>query len=72
MNKIPESWKLNLPEWTDADEPPLSLPEIIAICEKMLPIWNAARFKKPAPPILREPFSLVDSKFQTRAETKDY
>ncbi|WKZ56987.1 MAG: hypothetical protein QY326_09665 [Bdellovibrionota bacterium] len=61
MIKIPDQWKLNLPVLpTQDDADRLTLPEIIAICEKMLPIWNAERFKKPAPPIPTEPFSLAD------------
>jgi len=43
------------------ETPPHSLPEIIALCEKMLPIWNAERFSKPPPPPLAEPFTLFPS-----------
>jgi hypothetical protein len=63
VNKIPDSWILDLPDsWSEMKEtPPLSLPEIIALCEKMLPIWNAERFSKPPPPPLAEPFTLFPS-----------
>jgi hypothetical protein len=60
MAKLPDDLILSLPDsWAEIEEtPPLSLPEIIAICEKMLPIWNAERFKKPPPPFPPLPFTL--------------
>ena len=61
MADLPDKLKLVFPDWSDKDPPPiLSLPEIIAICEKMLPLWNAERFQKPAPPGLDRQFALID------------
>ena len=57
--KLPDYLNLNLPDWSDDEPPsPLSLPEIIALCEKMLPVWNKEREKNP-PPIIDRSFSLV-------------
>ena len=61
MGDLPDNLKLDLPDWTEKTPlPALSLAEIIALCEKMLPYWNAERFQKPPPPGLERPFSLVD------------
>jgi hypothetical protein len=59
MPDLPQSLDLNLPDWRDQSPPVhLSLVEIIALCEKMLPYWNAERFTKPPPPLPDRPFSL--------------
>ena len=65
MSKLPEDLDLDLPDWTGQEpQPPLSLAEIVALCEKMLPYWNAERFAKDPPPLPDRPFSLVDDESQ--------
>ena len=53
---------LNLPEAPDfiSKPPTYTLPEFIALCEKLLPYWNKQRLA--APPALppQEAFKLVD------------
>lgn len=53
---------LNLPEAPDfmSEETDLTLNELIALCEKMLPYTNEIRYSKPEPEFLGEAFSLVD------------
>ena len=59
MDKLPAELDLDLPDWRDESAPePLSLAEIVALCEKMLPYWNAERFAKPPPPLPDRPFAL--------------
>lgn len=57
---LPDNLILNLPELPDfASEPPTYTPEeLIALCEKMLPIWNLEREKNPPPVGIHEPFVL--------------
>jgi hypothetical protein len=53
---------LNLPDAPDfiSEPPAYSLAEMIQLCEKMLPYWNALRYSKPEPPFVGEAFSLAD------------
>lgn len=61
MSKLPPDLILELPDWSTTEEQPaLTLAEIVAICEKMLPIWNAERFKSEPPPLSCLPFVLDD------------
>ena len=58
--KIKDSDQLVLPDAPDfiSLAPQQSLAEMIAICEKMLPYWNAIRYSKPEPVFLSGPFVL--------------
>jgi len=59
MDKLPPELELDLPDWGHPSAPaPLPLADIVALCEKMLPYWNAQRFTKPPPPLPDRPFSL--------------
>lgn len=52
MADLDESMKLDLPDWSEKDPAPaLSAAKIAALCERMLPVWNAERFKSPPPPL---------------------
>ncbi len=53
---------LDLPDAPDfISEPPVyTVEEMIALCEKMLPYWNAKRYCEPEPEFLGEAFSLVE------------
>ena len=65
MADLPEHLELDLPDWSEKTPvAPLSLAEIIALCEKMLPYWNAERSKHPPPPLRDEPFVLFDDVFK--------
>lgn len=67
MADLPENLKLDLPDWSDKSPvAPLSLAEIIALCEKMLPYWNAERFKHPPPPLPDDPFVIDDDLFSKK------
>lgn len=57
---------LDLPDAPDFESypPQYSVSEMIALCEQMLPHWNALRYAKAEPPFVGEGFSLV-------SETKD-
>ena len=54
---------LDLPEAPDfiSRPPQYSIAEMIALCEKMLPHWNAQRYSKPEPQFLGAAFSLVEN-----------
>ena len=58
---LQESDLLNLPEAPDfISEPPLlSMDELIALAEKMLPYWNVQRYSKPEPPFVGKAFTLT-------------
>jgi hypothetical protein len=72
MKKTVEDQKLNLPDWSDSEPTKsLSLSEIIALCEKMLPIWNAERFKDPPPPLPDYPFTLAAPEPADKTKGKD-
>lgn len=59
MSDLPDD--LDLPDWSDKQpQRTLSLAEIIALCEKMLPYWNRERFAKPPPALPDRAFSLAD------------
>ena len=51
---------LNLPDAPDfiSEHPVYSLTEMIEICEKMLPFWNAQRYSRPEPIVEMEEFIL--------------
>jgi hypothetical protein len=51
---------LNLPDAPDFQSaaPALSLNELIALCERMLPYTNAIRYSKPEPQFVGEAFRL--------------
>ncbi len=51
---------LSLPDAPDfiSKPPQYTLEEMIRICEKMLPYWNAERASKPEPKFLGETFKL--------------
>ena len=51
---------LDLPEAPDfISRPPVyTVAEMIALCEKMLPFWNAQRYSKPEEPFTGEPFTI--------------
>ncbi len=53
---------LDLPEAPDfIREPPLyTAAEMAAICEKMLPYWNAQRYSRPEPEVPGEAFELLE------------
>lgn len=52
---------LNLPDAPDfiSKPPEMTMDEMIALAEKMLPYTNALRYSRPEPPIMMEPFSLA-------------
>ena len=51
---------LNFPDAPDfiSEAPRLSATEIITLCEKMLPHWNALRYSRPEPEFVGEAFTL--------------
>jgi hypothetical protein len=53
---------LNLPDAPDfiSKPPEMTLIELIALCEKMLPYWNKERYSKPEPEFVGEAFKLLD------------
>ena len=59
-NILPDNLILNLPDASDfISLPPTYTPaELIALCEKMLPIWNIEREKNPPPVEKCDPFIL--------------
>lgn len=63
-NKInlPDNLILNLPDLPDfvSEAPAYTPAELIALCERMLPIWNVEREKNPPPLGFHEPFILKE------------
>ncbi len=57
---LKESDILDLPDAPDFESRPphYSVSEMIALCEPMLPHWNALRYSKEEPPFIGEEFSL--------------
>ncbi len=57
-----ESDNLNLPDAPDfvSTEPQYSLPEMVQLCEKMLPYWNKLRYSRPEPQFIGESFRLLE------------
>lgn len=57
---LKEIYNLNLPEAPDfvSEQPEISLSDMIAMCEKMLPHWNAIRYSKPEAEFMGEAFTL--------------
>lgn len=57
---LEESDILNLPDAPDFESKPpeMTLAELIALAEKMLPYTNALRYRVPEPPIVAEEFTL--------------
>lgn len=51
---------LDLPEAPNfiSEPPECTWEEMIRLCEKMLPYWNADRYSRPEPPFLGEPFAI--------------
>lgn len=58
---LQESDLLDLPEAPDfiSDTPQLSMDQLIALAEKMLPYSNSQRYSKPEPPFVGEAFTLL-------------
>jgi hypothetical protein len=59
---LKDSDLLNLPDAPDfiSTPPACSLIEMIQICERMLPYWNAIRYSKPELPFVGDAFVLDD------------
>ena len=59
---IKDSDILNLPDAPDfiSESPSYTASEMIEICEKMLPYWNAQRYSLPEAEFLFEEFKLLD------------
>ncbi|MBP9838738.1 MAG: hypothetical protein KBC84_08485 [Proteobacteria bacterium] len=57
---LKDEYILDLPEAPDfiSEEPKMEYAELIALCESMLPIWNAIRYSKPDPEIIADAFVL--------------
>ena len=57
---LKESDILNLPDAPDfiSEPPEMTLDEMIACCEQMLPYWNEIRYSKPEKKIVRDEFVL--------------
>ena len=59
---LKDSDLLNLPDAPDFESrpPEMTLNDLISLCEKMLPHWNAIRYSKPEPQFVGESFVLLD------------
>lgn len=60
---LPDALILNLPDAPDfiSHPPRYTVSEMAALCEKMLPLWNAQRLASPPPPFVGEAFRLIES-----------
>lgn len=63
---------LNLPDAPDfiSKPPEMTMDEMIALAEKMLPYTNALRYSKPEPPIMMEAFVLDSSIEEEKSKSK--
>jgi len=59
---LKDSDLLDLPDAPDfiSKPPQYTASEMIALCEKMLPNWNAQRLLRPEPPLIGREFSFSD------------